>query len=332
MLRLGLSLLLLGWALAVQSTELDDALNNLQADHVALALPVLRTLAGQGNAVAQFHLGELYKRGRGVDTDLAQAAQYFRLAAEAGYRPAQLALAELYDAGLSVVQDSDMAGRWFEKAAASGDAQAQLQLGLHYIRLNTPEGFSLALPVLQAAAQQGQRDAQYFLARLYLEGRGLDPDRAQAMLWLGRASAQGQIAAQRFLYLLKQADVPESALDLRDLRRQLAAGEAQLESIASDARYGYDKTLPIKTGLGFEAEWRYLNALRGPHGEVVHYQRLGICCAFASAQAESGKGFLDRYRLRYDGQAQPVLVYLNMFEEASLQAPVGFTFAGKHDE
>ena len=119
---------------------------------------------------------------------------------------------------------------------------------------------------------------------------------------------------------------------LRELRRNLAAGEGQLSGVSSDAQYGYVSQRPIKPGLGFEAEWRYLNALRGPRGEAVHYQRLGHCCEFPSARAQNGKAFLDQYRVSYTGQARPVVLYLNMFDEAQTLAPQGFSYAPKAEE
>ena len=332
MLRWWLSLFLCVCALAARAGELDEALSAYRAGAVAQALPSLRRLAAQGLPAAQYTLGQIMQRGRDVEQDTRLALNLFEQAAAAGYVPAQLALGELYESGTGVPADRAQAARWYEKAAAGGDAPARLQLASYYIRLNTPEGFQQALPPLQAAAAQGLADAQYFLGRLYLEGKGVDGDRAQAMLWLGRAGAQGHIAAQRFLYLLKQAETPDTALALRELRRNLAAGEAQLDAQASEPRYGYEPRLAIKTGLGFDAEWRYLNALRGPHGEAVHYLRLGHCCAFDSTRAEGGKGFLDRYQLQYEGQAQAVLLYLNMFDEGPLQAPWGFSFAPKRDE
>ncbi len=332
MSRIGLSLAFLLMALSARGDELGTAMSQYRAGNYAAALPLMRELAGQGIAAAQLTLGESYHAGHGGQADLNLAMQWFKRAAEANYVPAQISLAEHYESGAGVVQDLDMAERWFVKAATSKDGFAQLQLGLFYVRLNTPSGFEQAAPALQAAAEKGLRDAQYFLARLYLDGKGVEADRALAMLWMSRASAQGHIAAQRFLYLLKQADTPETGLAMRELRRNLAAGEAQLSGVASDAQYGYGSKQPIKTGLGFEAEWRYLNALRGPQGEAVHYERLGHCCEFVSERAENGKAFLDQYRVRYTGLPQPVTLYLNMFEEAQPLAPQGFSYAPKIEE
>ena len=47
----------------------------------ATALQLWRTLANQGDANAQFHLGTMYTTGSGVPQDFAEAAKWFRKSA-----------------------------------------------------------------------------------------------------------------------------------------------------------------------------------------------------------------------------------------------------------
>jgi len=61
---------------------------------------------------------------------------------------------------------------------------------------------------------------------------------------------------------------------------------------------------PVKC-KGVEGEIRYLSKLCGPEGEPVAYKRVG------SRSSESG--ILDLYEIRYEGLAQPILAYLNMY-------------------
>ena len=227
---------------------------------------------------------------------------------------------------------SAAAAQWFQTAADAGDAKGQLNLGLHYLRVEEVRDFALAAQWFKRAAEQGEAQAQYFYARLLLDGKGVEQSTEQAMDWLAQSSAQAHAPARRFLRLLQQEETPDRNLALRDLKRYLSAGVATLDAIATDASYGIDKTNPIKPGPGFESEWRYLNALRGPNGEIIHYQRLGHCCAFNTDAVERGKGFLDQYELTYDGLAQPLILYLNMFEEAQAQAPLGLTFTHEKEE
>ena len=325
MLRFCLSLALCLLCNVAQAGDLEEGVAAYRNQDYPQALLLLQPLAEQGVPAAQYTLGQMFRHGRGFILSLPEALPWLQAAAT-NYAPAQIALGELYEAGEGVSQDLALAAEWFQKAADSGSAQGQLHLGVHYIRISPGRDFTKAAAWLTRAAQQNEAEAQYFLARLYLDGNGVAQDRAEAMVWFYRASVQSHAPAQRFLRLLKQAETPDRALDLRELRRQLSAGVTILNAVSQDPSYGFEQTSPIQTGAGYAAEWRYLNALRGPRGELVHYQRIGACCVFDNAAAENGKGFLDQYQLSYQGLAKPLDVYLNMFVSGTLQAPLGFTF------
>ena len=82
------------------------------------ATVLLRSLADQGNAQAQFNLGFMYQRGHGVPQDYAQAAKWFRLAADQANAWAQGMLGIMYQAGDGVPQDYVEAHKWFNLSAA----------------------------------------------------------------------------------------------------------------------------------------------------------------------------------------------------------------------
>jgi hypothetical protein len=82
-------------------------------------------LAAAQDADAQYNLGEMYKDGRGVPQDYAEAARWYRKAADQGIDWAQYNLGELYKDGRGVPQDYAEAARWFRKAADQGHADAQ---------------------------------------------------------------------------------------------------------------------------------------------------------------------------------------------------------------
>ncbi len=318
--------------LMAQAGELEDGLAAYRAKSYDQAFMHLQPLAEEGVPAAKFTLGEMYRRGRGFVKSAPEALPWLKQAAEKNYLPALNVLGEMYEAGDGVAQDFDAAAQWFQKAADAGDAKGQLNLALHYIRVEDVRDFTRAAKWFKLAAAQNEPEAQYFYARLLLDGKGVEHNLEEAMTWLAQSSAQGHAPAQRFLHLLQQAETPDRNLALRDLKRYLSAGAATLEAISTDASYGFEKTNPIKSGPGFESEWRYLNALRGPSGEIVHYQRLGHCCPFNTEAAERGKGFLNQYELRYNGLAKPLILYLNMFEAAQLDAPRGLTFTREKED
>ena len=83
--------------------------------------------AVQGDAGAQFGLGQKYSRGETPDSP--QAAGWYRKAAEQGHAPAQFNLGLMYASGHGVPRDDAAALLWIRKAAESGDPGAQHNLG-----------------------------------------------------------------------------------------------------------------------------------------------------------------------------------------------------------
>ncbi len=114
-----------------------------------------RPLAKQGDANAQFNLGLMYSKGRGVPQDFAKALQWYRKAAEQGNVSAQFSLGIFYATGRGVPQDDAEAVGWWHKAAEQGHANAQYNLGL-----------------------------------MYSKGRGIPQDYAQAHMWYNLAASR----------------------------------------------------------------------------------------------------------------------------------------------
>lgn len=102
-----------------------------------------------------------------------------------------------------------------------------------------------------------------------------------------------------------------------------------LEGQSTDDSYGYSQKNPVMVGgvLNSEGplnERRFLNALTGPNGEPVSYERIGSCCEFETKNSPFGSGMLDEYQVSYNGLAQPITLYINMYDSDSIKAPVGF--------
>ena len=70
---------------AAVSGPLEDGLEAAESGDYATALKLLRPLAEQGHAEAQYNLGVMYRNGQGVPHDDAEAVKWYRLAAEQGY-------------------------------------------------------------------------------------------------------------------------------------------------------------------------------------------------------------------------------------------------------
>jgi TPR repeat protein len=122
----------------------------------AIALREWRPLAEQGEALAQYNLGVLYRKGRGVPQDDVQARQ------------------------------------WYEKAAAQGQAKAQYNLGtLYFNGEGVPKDYQQSLRWFRLAADQGEALAQTKIAIMYDEGQGVPQDVVQAHKWYNLAATNG---------------------------------------------------------------------------------------------------------------------------------------------
>lgn len=99
---------------------------------------------------------------------------------------------------------------------------------------------------------------------------------------------------------------------------------------SKDPKYGYDKDYPINvfyysTRNETVNQERFLNALAGPKGEKITFEKLESCCPFPSKRSEMGAGFLDVYEVKWNGQKKPILLYMNIYEKGALKVPVGFS-------
>lgn len=99
---------------------------------------------------------------------------------------------------------------------------------------------------------------------------------------------------------------------------------------STDKRYGYDMDYPINILYGSTRnvtinQERFLNALAGPKGEKISYTKLESCCPFPTKNSEMGAGLLDVYELRWEGQKNPVTLYLNIYEKGFLKVPMGLS-------
>jgi uncharacterized protein len=89
-----------------------------QKGDYATALRILRPLAEEGDARAQFNVGVMYSEGQGAPQDYAEAGNWYRLSAEHGYAQAQYNLGLWYARAEGGSQDDVRAHMWFNLAAA----------------------------------------------------------------------------------------------------------------------------------------------------------------------------------------------------------------------
>ena len=94
---------------------------------------------------------------------------------------------------------------------------------------------------------------------------------------------------------------------------------------ADNEHYGYTREQAIQVGgspiYGAARQRRYLDALRGPEGQIVTYKRLG------QVGAPDGT-ILDAYEVTYQGLEKPVRLFLDWYHYTPPRLPRGFTCGG----
>lgn len=111
---------------------------------------------------------------------------------------------------------------------------------------------------------------------------------------------------------------------------KLKDGAFILTEFATDKKYGYDPDYPINVFFQNTKDekinqQRFMNALSGPNGEKLVFNKVETCCPFPTKRNEMGAGFLDVYQITWEGNKKPVRLYFNIYEKGALMVPVGFT-------
>ena len=129
---LGVFLVVALTPVAAMSGPFEDGLKAHNVGDYGTAWRLLRPLAEQGDAAAQYGLGVMYERGRGVRQNDVEAVKWYRLAAKQGHAKAQSNLGLMYVNGQGVMRDHAEAVKWFRLAAVQGNAEALSNLGYMY--------------------------------------------------------------------------------------------------------------------------------------------------------------------------------------------------------
>ena len=122
----------------------------------------IKLAAENGDAKAQTALGLMFKEGRNIRQDTAEALKWFRLAAESGDVEALYQLGEEYKRG----RNGTEAMQYFKLAAAQGHTWAMCEIGMLY-RYGGSDGVKKseleAEKWYRLAAENGNRHAVYVL-------------------------------------------------------------------------------------------------------------------------------------------------------------------------
>ena len=214
---------------------------------------LIRPLAKKGFAQAQYSLGIMYEKGKGVDLNLKKAKKWFKLSAQQGISKAQFKLGLIYRNGQGGEKNYSKAIKWWELAANKGNANAQINLGLIFENgLGVPQDYNKAIRLYSLAAGAGNTKAQKYLNSLlnkkveaqinfglgvrFENGQGVVRDYNEAIRWYNLAANLGfdKGKEKRDLLLSKMKnskEIPTGAKDLISLEEEKSREDKDLQII-----------------------------------------------------------------------------------------------------
>ena len=150
-------------AAPLDAQSVKAGIDEWQRGNYANAVAIWRPLAEAGDANAEFNLGQAYRLGRGLQTNIAESQRWFERAATQGHVDAETTL------GLLLFQTGDQAGglKWLKLAADQDEPRAMLVYGT---ALYNGDGVTqdpvLGYAYVRRAAAQGLGPAKDTLAQL----------------------------------------------------------------------------------------------------------------------------------------------------------------------
>lgn len=158
-------------------------------------------LAEEGNAEAQFKLGQCYFDGKGIDKNEREAVKWITKAAGQGNVDGLAAMGNAYQIGIGGLKvNYEEAVSFFLKAAEKGHLGAMYNLGIAYldgvgVTRNPKESFNWFLK----AAEKGDAMSQRFVGDYYrymFNEIGVSQDEHKAFNWYLKSAEQGVSQAQ----------------------------------------------------------------------------------------------------------------------------------------
>lgn len=224
----------------------------------------LKKRAANGDAEAQYELGNAYRLGSGVEKSYSEAF------------------------------------RWFMAAARQNHARAQFHLGLMFLTgKGAPKDPAQAVRWMNRAADQNQRNALYRMGQFAETGIGMAKDRKQALAWYRRAMDQGHPKAREaFIRLGGTVDVAGHGHDHNDDGPSYAPHNQQTRQNAAVPSNNDDLLRAAKAG---DARAQYHLARRYATGEngmprdmkqATFWVRKAANADFPPAQYQLAKMFL----------------------------------------
>ena len=152
--------------------------------------------------------------------------------AEQGNAEAQYKVGEMYELGKGIAKDGIKAREWYTKADKQGHKKAAYKLLFLDIQASGVTNDSkLKLGQLRKEANAGAGDAQYFLGKMYASGVGVSKSYQQAQSWLSKATFNGISEAETELIAVEEEI---ARIEARNAQRKAEAEKKRKEKEAAE--------------------------------------------------------------------------------------------------
>jgi TPR repeat protein len=253
--------------------------------------------AEHGDRTAQFNLGLLFSKGKGVHQSEEEAFRWFLKAAEQDVQPACFNVATYYLKGIGVEQNTQQAILWYTKLADQGMIQAQTAIGalysngvggvaidlekaIYWYKKAAAQNHSLAHSLLgecyrklgdeknsmkwyMSAAELGDPAAQYVVGNLYYNGETVPQDYNRALYWYEKSAQQGYTWGQYNAGIL----LASGALGKPDMEKAAYWFEESAKSGYAEGQYNtginYILGRGVKRNLEVAEKWLTLASSQG---------------------------------------------------------------------
>lgn len=263
------------------------ALELFDSDQYAKYMDYLKEYADQGVSDAQWMLGEAYRKGQAVKTDMEKAIYYYTLAAEKGNINALSRLKYCYENADGAEKDTEETVQYYTPAAEKENADAQVPIEENNkkredternketaVQEHTPAGGQ------QVPDEQLDVDTLLDLGKRYKDGDGVEKDMKKALYYYTMVAKKGDVTALSWIgYFCENGDGMEKDIERAVYYYNMAAGNG---NTFAQYRLGYC----YENGKGAEKDTEkavYYYTMAAEQGHVKSRYRLGYIY-------ENGKG------------------------------------------
>ncbi len=165
------------------------------------AITIWAELAKYKYTPALTSIAQCYKNGTGLKRNPEQTKVFFEEAAKAGCRESQYELYLLYKSGEGCTPDTTLAATWLRRATLQKEPRAMVTTARNELATSSNEGKERAGQLLAEAANSGNAEALYELARLIEEHPAMQSGEQDTTHYMRSAAEKGHREAQKHMML-----------------------------------------------------------------------------------------------------------------------------------